>query len=331
MIATIVGEAPPKFGLKPFAPETKSYGALRKYLGRDPHEVAYCRNLYAVPLPRKSDESGCEWDRTDARRVAEGVRFTTPWVLFCGHRVANAFGFRTEFLEVTEKDGIKYAVIPHTSGLLHWWEFAENREAALSFFRRVFGATERKEAPLTQTKETQMTEQKPKHELKAHGPDGTLIPFFVGDKGLSRLEFFLKYEGHVDAVRAKTGFHFRVHRRNVRLTARQEFNRLTHGEKREYVGLGRLILGEPRAITTPANGSWDDFTDGNIEVKGYRAEADATERPSRDLPVETQGYSEATVCQFRFGNGTVVVANTRAELITKLGEMVLSGKLRIAG
>jgi hypothetical protein len=74
------------------------------------------------------------WDPGRAREVASSIRVeledTFDSIVLAGRRVPKAFGVSGEFLTVEGK----YALIPHPSGLNHWWNDHVNRERAKEFF-----------------------------------------------------------------------------------------------------------------------------------------------------------------------------------------------------
>jgi hypothetical protein len=64
-----------------------------------------------------------------------------PWdaYLLLGRRVAAAFGFRTDATWLTwyVLGGKRFAVLPHPSGIVTWWNEPSNRAAARRFLRSV--------------------------------------------------------------------------------------------------------------------------------------------------------------------------------------------------
>ena len=64
-----------------------------------------------------------------------------PWgrYLLCGRRVAAAFGFRADvaYLRWYRWEGKWYAVIPHPSGIVRWYNDPANVQRARRFLRRL--------------------------------------------------------------------------------------------------------------------------------------------------------------------------------------------------
>lgn len=61
-------------------------------------------------------------------------------VILVGRKVAHAFGFPKEVMDffewgACEEWGIRFSVIPHTSGCNLYWNDEENRERARKFFQ----------------------------------------------------------------------------------------------------------------------------------------------------------------------------------------------------
>ncbi len=80
--------------------------------------------------------AGSRFPMHAARYAAARVRVAgKPYVILLGKRVASAFGVCAPFLEWCEVRGIRAAVVPHPSGVNHWWNEQANRDAASSFLR----------------------------------------------------------------------------------------------------------------------------------------------------------------------------------------------------
>lgn len=63
-------------------------------------------------------------------------------MILLGRRVASAVipgGAGFPFFRWTERDGARVAVIPHTSGIVRWWNDPENVEAARRFLSELAG------------------------------------------------------------------------------------------------------------------------------------------------------------------------------------------------
>lgn len=70
-----------------------------------------------------------------ARRAA-GKFKPAGVVLLAGKRVAEAFGERRAYFEWFDLRGARAAVIPHPSGISHWWNEPANVARAAAFMRR---------------------------------------------------------------------------------------------------------------------------------------------------------------------------------------------------
>jgi hypothetical protein len=72
--------------------------------------------------------------RSSARRLLEAVPEAS--FVLVGARVASAFGiprFEYDWLEFFELRGRSFAVVPHPSGIVRWWNDPGNRRAAELF------------------------------------------------------------------------------------------------------------------------------------------------------------------------------------------------------
>lgn len=129
MRATIVGEAPPRSGGRPFEGDA---GRRLRQVAR--HDLADCRLVNLLEAwPGPDGAKGDAFPIDEARAAAARVRFRTPVVLLAGHRVARAFGVRAGYLEWTTLRGRRAAVIPHPSGINRWWNCPRNRRRARRF------------------------------------------------------------------------------------------------------------------------------------------------------------------------------------------------------
>jgi uracil-DNA glycosylase len=136
----IVGEAPGRrTGPVPFAGRTG--GVLAGLLGvpRDGWEAAGIGavNLFRRwpgALGRGSAFPGPRSARARASLVLASIPNDVPAVL-CGLRVARAVGLRrARWFEWVDLDDLQVAVVPHPSGVSHWWNSPANRRAAREFF-----------------------------------------------------------------------------------------------------------------------------------------------------------------------------------------------------
>lgn len=74
----------------------------------------------------KGDAFPISWARRRARRLYPRLRGRT--VLLAGKRVATAFGIKSDYLRWEDHpEGFRVAVIPHPSGVNHWWNEPANR------------------------------------------------------------------------------------------------------------------------------------------------------------------------------------------------------------
>ena len=88
---------------------------------------------------------GSNFPLAPAKRRAEELLEVIPEAefLLAGSRVARAFGMRSfdyDYLEPFEFRGRCFAVIPHPSGIVRWWNDPRNRRAAEVFAEEVAGA-----------------------------------------------------------------------------------------------------------------------------------------------------------------------------------------------
>lgn len=152
-----VGEAPSpttqRFGGAPLVGETGRRLAMWAGLSAaDFHARVTCLNLFER-LPEK-------WYPKDARERAivmwheqfvEGDR-----VVMLGVRVAAAFGLKQRvrkrqvltWFEWVERDLWSYAVMPHPSGLNHYWNVEEHHRLAEEFLQDLLGVERRRVSQL---------------------------------------------------------------------------------------------------------------------------------------------------------------------------------------
>lgn len=127
----LVGEAPGRSGGPPLVgPRIASLAGDR---------MARTNLLDYWPGPQgKGSRFPIDEGRTKADELLESQLPATRFILM-GARVAQAFGIRRrdfEWLEWFEHRGHLFAVCPHTSGIVLWWNDEGNREAAREFFRK---------------------------------------------------------------------------------------------------------------------------------------------------------------------------------------------------
>jgi len=83
-----------------------------------------------------------KWDAKAARSKAKKLESSLRGrrVLFVGGNVAKAFGEKPAWLEWEDSEELaaEIAAIPHPSGIVLWWNEAENREAAGEFLQDAF-------------------------------------------------------------------------------------------------------------------------------------------------------------------------------------------------
>lgn len=138
MKIVIVGQAPgPRSGSAPF--DGLSGDRLGRYMGFSGREelraTAECHNLltrYPGPRGSKGDRFPRWKARTAARELSTSLRERR--VLLAGRLVAEAFGVRAEYFKwVRHAASFDAVVIPHPSGVNHWWNDPLNRERFTCF------------------------------------------------------------------------------------------------------------------------------------------------------------------------------------------------------
>lgn len=118
-------------GAGAFPPDSASGSRLRRYLPE----------FEAVNLLDRFPGKSYSWGKGDlfvhraARDAAERMSLRGRTVLLCGWYVAGAFGLRrlSLFRWVGFRGGI-VAVVPHPSGVNHWWNTPSNERMAARFF-----------------------------------------------------------------------------------------------------------------------------------------------------------------------------------------------------
>lgn len=130
MNVLIVGEAPNKTG----GGLTRT--RISELAGRPWDEWADWTNLLDE-WPGSGRGKGTAWNATFARRVADGLDLSGyETVILLGRRVGGAMipgGAGFPYFRWTERGGVRMVVIPHTSGIVRWWNDPENVAKASSF------------------------------------------------------------------------------------------------------------------------------------------------------------------------------------------------------
>jgi len=80
---------------------------------------------------------GDAFPRRSAGRACRRLRLRGT-ILLAGRNVASAFGVRSGYFEWTTLRGKPCAVLPHPSGISHWWNDPRNRRRARTFMRKLF-------------------------------------------------------------------------------------------------------------------------------------------------------------------------------------------------
>jgi uracil-DNA glycosylase len=141
-----IGEAPGKRwkpGDKPLG--GRSAGVLAKLLGLDSED--FYGRIDAVNLMDKwpgpgPSGKGATFDPVRAMHAAVAVPVEGRRVVYCGRRVARAFGFVVKEFFVQIPNDARAAeswVIPHPSGINRWWNDPKNRRKAARWLREFMG------------------------------------------------------------------------------------------------------------------------------------------------------------------------------------------------
>ncbi|HEU4864630.1 MAG TPA: hypothetical protein VFT76_00155 [Actinomycetota bacterium] len=104
---------------------------------------------YPGPAPRKGALFPIVEAREVARLLDESLPVEVSFILM-GRRVAKAFGFRSfeyDLLDwfVPRPGGRAFAVFPHPSGIVLWWNEPENAARARAFLREVLDSADLEE------------------------------------------------------------------------------------------------------------------------------------------------------------------------------------------
>ncbi len=147
---TIVGEAPSRSSdpRRPF--DGYSGKKLAEYAGLAGYEELASRaclvNLMRRwPGPGYAGEKGSAFPVDRARRAAKRLtrdvlRPNGGAILFAGKRVARAFDLELDYFGWVPFERGSACVVPHPSGVNHWWNDAKNHRRACRFLRGVFAA-----------------------------------------------------------------------------------------------------------------------------------------------------------------------------------------------
>lgn len=137
----LVGQAPgPRtFGRPAF--DGPSGRRLSKLLGADLLERVDAVNLVQYwPGPSKHGK-GCHFPLREAIEAAKELDLEgRPVVLLAGRGVARAFEVRLKsYFETFEVRGVPAMIVPHPSGVSHWWNNGENLARAARVLRGTLG------------------------------------------------------------------------------------------------------------------------------------------------------------------------------------------------
>ena len=145
-LACFIGQAPGRHGQK--ALEGRSGSRLCKLAGL-PHDKLFMlfdrRNVFRHFPGRKSDFfdlKGDFFDVRSARKEAKNIDVTAyRLVVFLGLNVAKAFNVRNgclfKELRFGEEKNTVGVILPHPSGVSHFWNTKENRRVAAFHLRRM--------------------------------------------------------------------------------------------------------------------------------------------------------------------------------------------------
>lgn len=131
MRVELIGEAPARGTSKPF--EGRSGKFLRDLLGDDFSRLGLSNLLSEPPLSFCADQTRWAALRRIANLDPDGVV-----LLLAGHRVARAFGVVARYFEPCLLNEAVVYVVPHPSGVNHWWNLELNRFRARRFFAALF-------------------------------------------------------------------------------------------------------------------------------------------------------------------------------------------------
>lgn len=142
MKPAIIGQAPARgSGGRPFV--GRSGDRLRKLAGvekLDDHFFLY--NLIKVEVRKQG--KGDSFDRIEAAQQAQTLlpalrQDRVPLVILMGRHVERVFfgPRRHAWMKVFASAGLNWVVLPHPSGVSHWWNDRQNRLAYAEFMQKV--------------------------------------------------------------------------------------------------------------------------------------------------------------------------------------------------
>ncbi len=134
-----VGQAPGQHNTVPF--DGQSGRALAKLLG-----IAYeqmrkeHRFMNIVDAWQGKDGKGdrFDWENDSVVKVRRAICGAES-IVFCGKETAKACGIKHEFLKLFTFDGLPAIVLPHPSGVSHWYNDPLNRRLAAARLRLFLG------------------------------------------------------------------------------------------------------------------------------------------------------------------------------------------------
>jgi hypothetical protein len=96
--------------------------------------IEQCRVVNLLDSWPGRDGKGDRFPAETAKSAADELRADRPIVLMCGRSVGAACGVHRDYFEPCTWRGGVAVVIPHPSGISHWWNDADNRQLAARFF-----------------------------------------------------------------------------------------------------------------------------------------------------------------------------------------------------
>lgn len=133
-----IGQAPGRDGDDSSPLSGRSGRRFCKFMGLGFDSFLACprRNVLGTFEGKKG--KGDAFDPSEARNRARRLKLRAKNVMF-GRHVATAFGVEAEFLSTFTLVGKKCLLLPHPSGISHWYNDAENvAKARQAFWRFAF-------------------------------------------------------------------------------------------------------------------------------------------------------------------------------------------------
>lgn len=129
----VIGEAPGPRGMK------NMIEVLYRKTGVLLRRAEHRNLLHTWPGPDRDSGKGSAFPLRHAQARARRFRVAknVDTVLVLGKRVARAFGLEVGYFEFVERNGRLWAVIPHPSGVNHWWNDVGNRVRAMEFLEEL--------------------------------------------------------------------------------------------------------------------------------------------------------------------------------------------------